>query len=123
MTVDTKSPVESLYLNVVLPLNEDFAELRGYLKTSDTRVKYLKTFEMSLSTCIREYPLWEDKKYLEHLKNHAMPDDEYTLLDFDEFRAWMAVYEMIMREHHLIGMSKKQEAQVMGLSQYRKGGT
>ena len=42
----------NIYLNVVIRINEDYAELIEHLKEMDTRVAYLKTFELSLSTAL-----------------------------------------------------------------------
>lgn len=36
-----------------------------------------------------------------------MPSDPYALLDFETFRAWMTVYELVMRDEGLIGTRKQ----------------
>ena len=80
----------NIYLNVVIRINED------------TRVAYLKTFELSLSTALPK-PLWESEKYVAQARMTPMPVDPYALLDFETFRAWMTVYELVMRDEGLIG--------------------
>lgn len=92
----------NIYLNVVIRINEDYADLIEHLKEMDTRVAYLKTFELSLSTALPK-PLWESEKYVAQAKMTPMPADPYALLDFETFRAWMTVYELVMRDEGLIG--------------------
>lgn len=87
----------NIYLNVVIRINEDYADLIEHLKEMDTRVAYLKTFELSLSTALPK-PLWESEKYVAQARMTPMPLDPYALLDFETFRAWMTVYELVMRE-------------------------
>ena len=101
----------NIYLNVVIRINEDYAELIEHLKEMDTRVAYLKTFELSLSVALPK-PLWESEKYIGQSRLTPMPSDPYSLLDFDTFRAWMTVYELVMRDEGLIGT--RQQA-ILGL--------
>ena len=98
---------------MVIRINEDYAELIEHLKEMDTRVAYLKTFELSLSTALPK-PLWESGKYVSQAKLTPMPPDPYTLLDFETFRAWMTVYELVMRDEGLIGT--RQQA-ILGLDE------
>ena len=72
---------------------------------------YLKTFELSLSTALPK-PLWESEKYIAQARLTPMPSDPYALLDFETFRAWMTVYELVMRDEGLIGT--RQQA-ILGL--------
>ena len=84
------------YLNVVAGVNQDYADLIDHLKEMDTRVAYLKMFELSK-------PLWESEKYIGQSRLTPMPSDPYALLDFETFRAWMTVYELVMIDEGLIG--------------------
>lgn len=101
----------NIYLNVVARVNQDYADLIDHLKEMDTRMAYLKTFELSLSVALPR-PLWESEKYIAQARITPMPDDPYTLLDFETFRGWMTVYEFVMRDEGLIGT--RQQA-VIGL--------
>jgi hypothetical protein len=112
-------PPTSLYLNVVLRLNEDYYELKRHLDAMDLRKFYLRTFEISLSAALPE-PLWDMKAYKDHLEKWPMPDDNYSMLDYETFRSTMAFYEMVMRDYNLIGLSKKTDKPIMGLGQYRR---
>lgn len=94
----------NIYLNVVARINSDYGELIQHLKEMDTRVAYLKTFELSLSSALPR-PLWEVDAYTVQSSRTPMPSDPYVMLDFETFRAWMAVYEMVMRQEGLIGTS------------------
>lgn len=95
----------NIYLNVVVRVNDDWAALIRHLEEMDTKVAYLRTFEMSLSpACGRR--LWEIPEYKEFAKKFPLPSDPYARLDYDAFRAQMAVYEGIMREEGLIGTKR-----------------
>lgn len=96
----------NIYLNVVVRINEDYSELIEHLKEMDTRVCYLKTFELSLSSALPT-PLWDTQIYREQARRTPMPDDAYTLLDFETFRGWMTVYEIVMRDQGLIGTRRQ----------------
>ena len=102
----TPSP-GSVYLNTVNPINEEYSELRRHLKEMDTRVAYLQNFEMALSASINDSDLWSVSSYVAQQKATPMPDNEYAMLSFQEFRGWMVVYEMVMRSAGLIGTRKK----------------
>lgn len=96
----------NIYLNVVTRINDDYADLLGHLRDMDTRVAYLKIFEMSLSPALPN-PLWEVKEYVRQSKLTPMPQDPWSILSFEEFRGWMTVYEMVMRRQGLIGTRKQ----------------
>lgn len=96
----------NIYLNVVLRINEDYGELIQHLKEMDTRVAYLKTFELSLSSALPK-PLWDTDAYINQARRTPMPKDPYKLVDFETFRGWMTVYEMVMRDEGLIGTKKQ----------------
>lgn len=96
----------NIYLNVVTRINEDYAELIAHLKDMDTRVAYLKIFEMSLSTALPT-PLWEVREYISQSRLTPMPRDPWALISFEEFRGWMTVYEVVMRRQGLIGTKKQ----------------
>lgn len=103
----------NIYLNVVVRINEDYQSLIEHLDEMDTRVAYLKKFEISLSSALPN-PLWDTKVWKQQSMQTPMPDDPYALLTFDTFRAWMAVYEMVMREEGLIGTRKQR---IMGFDE------
>lgn len=98
-------PAPNLYINVVARINEDYAELIGHLKDMDTRCAYLRSFELTLSSALRE-PLWQLPEYVRQSAEMPLPSDPYDMLPYEYFRAWLAVYEMIMRDEGLIGRRK-----------------
>lgn len=95
----------NIYLNVVTRINQDYSDLIDHLKAMDTRVAYLKTFELSLSSALPR-SLWESEAYISQSRIMPLPEDPYALMDFETFRAWMTVYEMVMRDEGLIGTRK-----------------
>lgn len=97
----------NIYLNVVTRINEDYAELIRHLRDMDTRVAYLLIFEMSLSPALPR-PLWDVEEYKIQSSRTPMPDDPWKILSIDEFRGWMTVYEMVMRNEGLIGTTSRQ---------------
>lgn len=92
----------NIYLNVVARINQDYGELIEHLRQMDTRVAYLKMFELSLSSALPK-PLWDVDAYRIQSSRTPMPSDPYGILPFETFRAWMTVYEMVMRDEGLIG--------------------
>jgi len=105
----------ALYLDVVHPLNEELKQIRERMSENDTRCIYLLNFETTLSASLLDHPLYDDKNYKGFLeKNKPLPKDEYEFLDYETFRAWIHVYEMVMRDHNLIGMTRK-ATQIGGL--------
>ncbi|AGI47382.1 hypothetical protein TALC_00373 [Thermoplasmatales archaeon BRNA1] len=97
---------ENIYLNIVVRINDDWAKLTRHLEEMDTKVAYLRTFEMSLSPACSQ-PLWQIEEYKAHAKMFPLPDSPYARLPFDTFRAQMAVYESIMRSEGLIGKKSR----------------
>ncbi len=95
----------NLYLNVVVRINADWEKLHRHLEEMDTKVAYLRIFEMSLSPACA-VPLWDIPEYQSHAKAFPLPADPFARLDFESFRAQMAVYELVMRDQGLIGTKK-----------------
>jgi len=110
---ENESNIGNIYLNVVISINNAYDKLNDHLDSMDTRVCYLMGFEMRLSVAL-PYPLWENKEYIKQAMKTPMPDDPYTMLPYNEFRAWMTVYELVMREAGLIGT---REQRVIGLEE------
>ena len=96
----------NIYVNVVVRINEGYVALQQHLEEMDTRVSYLKIFELALSSALPK-PLWEVDIYKKQAKMTPMPEDPYTVISFEEFRGWMTIYEMVMRSEGLIGKKKR----------------
>ena len=110
-----------IYLNTVSPLNQAYMELLEHLKENDFRASYLTDFEQILSFSMMKHSLFEDEFYKKFvLENGQLPDDRYKQMTSKEFRARMTAFEMVMRDHGLIG--KVSTPQIVGLDNYRKGG-
>ena len=92
----------NIYFNVVVRINDDYADLITHLKEMDTRALYLRIFEVSLSLGCST-PLWKVPIYVEQAKTTPMPADPYERMEFDAFRAWMVIYEQVMRDEGLVG--------------------
>lgn len=100
--LSTANAKANIYLNVVVRINEDYGELLGHLKDMDLRRLYLTNFELSLSLGCTQ-PLTTITTYCELLEKSPLPADPYDKVDYDTFRAWLTVYEVIMRDQGLIG--------------------
>lgn len=98
----TQDQHDILYLNVVAGINSDWEDLRRHLAEMDTKVAYLRIFEMSLSPACTQ-PLWGISVYKHQAAAFPLPNDPYARLDFETFRSWMAIYEQVMRDQGLIG--------------------
>ncbi len=96
----------SIYLNVVARINEDYERLIQHLQETDRRAIYLLSFEMSLSPALSK-PLWETEAYKRQAAEMPMPSDPYESMDIQSFRAWMTLYELVMREEGLIGTKQR----------------
>lgn len=105
---------ESLYLNIVERLNTDYAKSIGALDIMDLRAFNLKAFEVSLSAAM-PVPLWSNDLYKEQQSKHPMPEDPFEVLSYEDFRSWLVVYEMVMRDVGLLGISKK-KPQIFGIN-------
>lgn len=103
----------NIYVNVVVRVNEGYGALQQHLEEMDTRVCYLKIFELALSSALPK-PLWEVEIYRKQARMTPMPEDPYTVISFEEFRGWMTIYEMIMRSEGLIG---KKPRTVLGMEE------
>ena len=103
----------NIYINVVVRVNEGYVKLQEHLEEMDTRVCYLKIFELALSSALPK-SLWEVEVYRKQAKMTPMPDDPYTVISFEEFRGWMLIYEMVMRSEGLIG---KKPRTVLGMEE------
>lgn len=101
----------NIYVNVVVRVNEGYVSLQQHLEEMDTRVSYLKIFELALSSALPR-PLWEVEIYRNQSRKTPMPEDPYAVISFEEFRGWMCVYEMVMRAEGLIG---KKPRTVLGM--------
>lgn len=93
----------NIYFNVVVRINKDYEDLLTNLKSMDTMAGYLSMFELSLSLgCTM--PLWEIDVYKERSQRLTpLPADPYKLIPFSEFCAWLAIYEIVMRDQGLVG--------------------
>lgn len=95
---------ETLYLDVVRPLNTSYTDLLAAFNRMDTRVFYLRSFASALSMAMPK-DLWSDELYIAQLKENPLPENIYAKLEYDTFQSWITVYEMIMRKVGLIGQS------------------
>lgn len=103
--IETASTPVSLYLNVVARINDGYTELLEHYKEGDTRVLYLQSFELSLSSALPKESLWDSENYSDYIKEHELelPDDPYEFVSMEEFRLYLVIYEMVMRDNGLIG--------------------
>lgn len=100
----------SIYLNVVDPINAEYAQLRRYLRVKDTRAFRLLDFETSLSAALPDMPLaayteWQDARRRIDLDRA----DPWACLDYSTFRWQIGIYEVIMRRAGLIGTRRRAE--------------
>lgn len=95
---------ETLYLDVVRPLNTSYTNLLAAFDRMDTRVFYLQSFASALSMAMPK-DLWSDDMYMTQLKENPLPSNIYTKLDYATFQSWITVFEMIMRKAGLISRS------------------
>ena len=91
-----------VYKDTITPLNEAYWELIGYYSLGDTRVSYLKTFELTLSLNCPNKMLWNFDQYIVQAKLAPLPKDQRQRVDPETFLNYLMVYEQIMREVGLI---------------------
>ncbi len=103
-----------LYLNIVERLNADYAKAIGALDMMDLRAFNLKAFEVSLSAAMPS-PLWNNELYANQEKRHPMPENPFEVLSYEDYRSWLVVYEMVMRDVGLLGSKKKMPA-IVGIN-------
>ena len=99
MTEQTRT---SLYKDTVVPLNNAWDMLVQLYGQGDTRVGYLRTFELTLSPNCPDEMLWQCPEYQEQKKIAPLPKDNRTRIDPDIFMDYLMVYEQIMRRVGLI---------------------
>lgn len=92
----------SLYKDTVVPLNNAWDMLVQLYGQGDTRVGYLRTFELTLSPNCPDEMLWQCEEYKAQEKLAPLPKDNRTRIDPDIFKDYLLVYEQIMRRVGLI---------------------
>lgn len=103
------------FLNIVVPLNNEYMELIERLKELDTRSLHLKAFEVTLSYALGNDMLWTNENYKDMDDKFPLPEDPLDMMDFEVFRSRLVLYEGIMKEYHLLGTAD-QAAPVTGVS-------
>lgn len=104
MTEDAPDAGFRPYLNVVPLLNGAFAGLWTDLAEYDTRARHLKDFEVLMGAALKkqpcEYGSYGRAKGQNGVRTPLppLPDDDDQYVPSDIFRAWIVVYEEIMRE-------------------------
>ena len=96
-----------LFVSVIRQLNPTYNDLLLAYSKQDTRISYLRSFELILSACLRDDILEKDPKYIE-LENQLHTHSKYHNTDImppKEFWMWIKNLEQIMRDEGLIGAS------------------
>jgi len=89
----------SLFKDVTTDLNQCYREIVMYYQQGDTKVGYLRTFELILSQCCPDRQLWN---FPEYQKLPPLPENQRTKIAAGHYFNCLIVYEQIMREVGLI---------------------
>ncbi|MDO5862533.1 MAG: hypothetical protein Q4Q58_07075 [Thermoplasmata archaeon] len=92
----------TLYKDTISDLNLGYRDLLMAYNEGDYAVSYLRTFEMILSLNLPDMTLWQYDEYkrLDGMLPLPVFDDEHVT--GETFRAYMRVYEVLMRKVGLI---------------------
>ncbi len=89
----------SLFKDVTTDLNQCYREVVMYYQQGDTKVGYLREFELFLSQCCPDKQLWNFPAYRSLPR---LPENTRTKISSGHFLNCLIVYEQIMREVGLI---------------------
>ncbi|MBR6038666.1 MAG: hypothetical protein IKP53_08115 [Candidatus Methanomethylophilaceae archaeon] len=87
------------YKDTVSDMNSMYSRLLHFQLIKDTRVEYLRTFESTLGLNLPE-PLIKNPRYLRVTARWPLPERGYTTER--KYRAYMLLYEEIMRDAGLL---------------------
>lgn len=99
----------SLYKDSTTDLNQGYRELLGYLSIGDTRVAYLRTFELILSQLCPGKQLWNFANYVRLEQMQPLPSEMRKRIPSEIFLNYLIVYEQIMREADLLDKKPREE--------------
>lgn len=97
-----------IFLNTGEDLNQGWERLTEAYRKHDTRAYHIRDFENVLSPCLQK-PLNDHENYKKIEKDYPLPTDDMRYIPDSSFRGRIRMFEMIMRENGIIGMSEKQE--------------
>ncbi len=89
----------NLYKDTITDLNIAWRQLVRYYVSGDTRVGYLRGFELALSQCCPDMMLWNFKEYK---ILPELPENTRTKVSSGHFLNCLLAYETIMRRVGLI---------------------
>lgn len=103
------NPSTSLYKDTTTDLNAGWRQLVSYYTIGDTRVGYLRAFELCLSQNCPKKMIWQIEEYVAQTKKEPLPESPRKLISASTFLNYMMVYEQIERRIGLIDKDPVEE--------------
>ncbi len=94
------------FLETISSMNDSWKVMqRGYF-TGDTRIKYLRRFELALNANMQKTTLWQNPRYARVNRLYPLPKEGEYVAE-DKYRAYIWLYTEIMRDEGLLTKSKE----------------
>lgn len=94
------------YKETITDMNREYANLLRAFKVKDTRVEYLRTFELALDlNC--DKPIWQNPRYTRVTCRWPLPKSGFTSIE--KFHVYMTLYDYIMRDAGLLNRSREDD--------------
>lgn len=91
-----------LYKDCVTDINNGYRDLLRYYSVGDTRVGYLKAFELCLSQACPGKILWAFDEYVDQARIFPLSENPRDFVNGGVYYSYMKVYEQIMRKIGLL---------------------
>jgi hypothetical protein len=96
--------ISGKYLETITWMNESWRVMQQGYYTGDTRVKYLRRFELALNANMQKSTLWHNPRYASVNRIYPLPRDAEYVSE-DKYRAYIWLYTEIMRDEGLLNKS------------------
>jgi len=110
-----------VYLNTVVSLNEGWEALMQAYREFDPMVHHIRCFERILSVNL-PLMLETNDRYVEVNERFPLPSDDMAKMPMESFRAWISAFEMVMRDHGVIGRKSGGTEDKDALDEFMGGG-
>ena len=93
------------FLETISSMNESWKVMQKGYYTGDTRIKYLRRFELALNANMQKTTLWQNPRYARVNRLYPLPKEGEYVAE-DKYRAYIWLYTEIMRDEGLLTKNK-----------------
>ena len=106
------------FLETISYMNESWKIMQKGYFIGDTRIKYLRRFELALNANMSKTTLWQNPRYARVNRLYPLPKEGEYVAE-DKYRAYIWLYTEIMRDEGLLSPTRESPDDIDGDDVFR----